>query len=129
MQERMNNMLRGSEEFYFTNPFERGDIVKCKIGGKEIYGVIDTSQKEWNQIRNYMNNQRIENNIRYLYLRVNCIDEHNHFFSIECLPNDIEKIDIQNLKDEHRILIYAENLLKYESSLAKFLDFYERYKI
>lgn len=122
------NTMHNQDILDVTNPFKRGEIVKCIIDGKELYGVVDTSQKEWNQMYQSIQQNRISKNVHYLYVSVSCLDDNNHFFNIECLPSDIEKASRQSLGDNYCILTNAENLLKYETSLAKFIEMYEKYK-
>lgn len=120
------------------NPFERGDIVKCKgADGQEFFGIIEGEREDWLK-RLAWHLDIVKNgdtcvDFTDLFISVAFLGEDGTFsFSDSTLPIDLERYQPQNEDWENgsldTLLVCARNIYCGEGYLSTFFEVLERYR-
>ena len=107
--------------------FERGDLVCSKIWGKEIYGIVETSCEEWDDmVKRYkvdgFYGDFYDGGITVVFLREDGSFSHDHIS-----PLFLEKVNLEDMpkSDDKTLLTYAIDMVNGVGSLDFFLMAYD----
>lgn len=112
-----------------SNPFERGDLVRC-VNASDTIGVVETSRTDWLEWEKRVRERNLKLDYYDASITVEFPTERGTFFHDHISPIYLEKIDpiVLDGDDRKELLEVAGCMLKGQASLSWFAHVCENYR-